>query len=126
MVAQWVVQLAQRREISSVGVMIADYAWGQSFKSSLEDAAKSAPNVKFNVQVAPVPTTNFTPYLRAFGHVSLIVATGHPPGAPLVLAQSGQLGLKAPVIGADGPCARTGKNDSTWAVGRYSDFTCMA
>ena len=67
MVAQSVVQFAQRRQISNVGVMIADYAWGQSFKSSLEDAAKSAPNVKFNVQVAPVPTTNFTPYLRAFG-----------------------------------------------------------
>ncbi len=126
MVAQSVVQFAQRREITSVGVMIADYAWGQSFKSSLEDAAKSAPNVKFNVQVAPVPTTNFTPYLRAFGHVSLIVATGHPPGAPLVLAQSGQLGLKAPVIGADGPWSLTAKNAASAAFGRYSDFKCMA
>ena len=44
--------------------MIADYAWGQSFKSSLEEEAK-APNIRFNIQVAPVPTTNFTPYLRA-------------------------------------------------------------
>jgi branched-chain amino acid transport system substrate-binding protein len=126
MVAQSVVQLAQRREIRSVGVMIADYAWGQSFKSSLEDAAKSTPNIRFNVQVAPVPTTNFTPYLRAFGDVSLIVATGHPPGAPLVLAQAGQLGLKAPVVGADGPWSLTAKNASTAAFGRYSDFKCMA
>jgi branched-chain amino acid transport system substrate-binding protein len=126
MVAQSVVQFAQRRQISSVGVMIADYAWGQSFKSSLEDAAKSVSNVKFNVQVAPVPTTNFTPYLRAFGDVSLIVATGHPPGAPLVLAQAGQLGLKAPVIGADGPWSLTAKSTSTVAFGRYSDFKCMA
>jgi branched-chain amino acid transport system substrate-binding protein len=126
MVAQSVVQLAQRRDIRSVGVMIADYAWGQSFKSSLEDAAKSAPNIKFNVQVAPVPTTNFTPYLRAFGDVSLIVATGHPPGAPLVLAQAGQLGLKAPVVGADGPWSLTAKSAATSAFGRYSDFKCMA
>ena len=126
MVAQSVVQLAQRREIRSVGVMIADYAWGQSFKSSLEDAAKSAPNIKFNIQVAPVPTTNFTPYLRAFGDVSLIVATGHPPGAPLVLAQAGQLGLKAPVVGADGPWSLTAKSTTTSAFGRYSDFKCMA
>ncbi len=126
MVAQSVVQLAQRRNIKSVGVMIADYAWGQSFKSSLEDAAKSAPNIKFNVQVAPVPTTNFTPYLRAFGDVSLIVATGHPPGAPLVLAQAGQLGLKAPVIGADGPYSLTAKNAGSSAFGRFSDFKCMA
>jgi len=126
MVAQSVVQLARRRQITSVGVMIADYAWGQSFKSSLEDAAKATPNVKFNVQVAPVPTTNFTPYLRSFGDVSLIVATGHPPGAPLVLAQAGQLGLKAPVLGADGPWSLTAKSAAATAFGRYSDFKCMA
>jgi branched-chain amino acid transport system substrate-binding protein len=126
MVAQSVVQFAQRRQITSVGVMIADYAWGQSFKSSLEDAAKAAPNVKFNVQVAPVPTTNFTPYLRAFGDVSLIVATGHPPGAPLVLAQAGQLGIRAPVLGADGPWSLTAKSAAAVAFGRYSDFKCMA
>ena len=126
MVAQSVVQFAQRREIRSVGVMIADYAWGQSFKSSLEDAAKSTPNIRFSIQVAPVPTTNFTPYLRAFGDVSLIVATGHPPGAPLVLAQAGQLGLKAPVVGADGPWSLTAKSTTTSAFGRYSDFKCMA
>jgi branched-chain amino acid transport system substrate-binding protein len=126
MVAQSVVQLAQRRDIRNVGVMIADYAWGQSFKSSLEDAAKSTPNIKFNVQVAPVPTQNFTPYLRAFGDVSLIVATGHPPGAPLVLAQAGQLGLKAPVVGADGPWSLTAKNAGASSFGRFSDFKCMA
>ena len=126
MVAQSVVQLARRRGITSVGVMIADYAWGQSFKSSLEDAAKATPNIKFNVQVAPVPTTNFTPYLRSFGDVSLIVATGHPPGAPLVLAQAGQLGLKAPVLGADGPWSLTAKSAAATAFGRYSDFKCMA
>jgi branched-chain amino acid transport system substrate-binding protein len=126
MVAQSVVSLAQRRNIKSVGVMIADYAWGQSFKSSLENAAKSVPNIKFNIQVAPVPTTNFTPYLRAFGDVSLIVATGHPPGAPLVLAQAGQLGIKAPVVGADGPWSLTAKTTSTSVFGRYSDFKCMA
>jgi branched-chain amino acid transport system substrate-binding protein len=126
MVAESVVQLARRRQITSVGVMIADYAWGQSFKSSLENAAKSASNIKFNVQVAPVPTTNFTPYLRAFGDVSLIVATGHPPGAPLVLAQAGQLGLKAPVVGADGPWSLTARSAAATAFGRYSDFKCMA
>jgi branched-chain amino acid transport system substrate-binding protein len=121
-----IVQLVQRRGIRSVGVMIADYAWGQSFKSSLENEAKKAPNVTFHVQVAPVPTTNFTPYLRAFGDVSLIVATGHPPGAPLILAQSGQLGLKAPVVGAYGPYSLTAKNAGTSAFGRWSDFKCMA
>ena len=99
-VAVPIVQLAQRRGLKSVGVIIADYAWGQSIKQSLEDAAKAAPNVNLSIQVAPLSTTNFTPYLRALGNVSLIVATGDPPGAGAILAQSGQLGMKTPVVGA--------------------------
>lgn len=125
-VAVPVVQLAQKRELRSVGVIIADYAWGQSFKSSLEEAAKAAPNIKFTVQVAPVPTTNFTPYLRALGDVSLIVATGHPPGGGSILAQAGQLGMKAPVVGAYSPYSLTVKNAGAAAYGRWSDFKCMA
>jgi branched-chain amino acid transport system substrate-binding protein len=126
MVAVSVVQLAQRREIRSVGVIIADYAWGQSFKSSLEETARTAPNIRFNVQVAPLATTNFTPYLRALGDVSLIVATGHPPGSGAILAQAGQLGMKAPVVGAYAPYSLTVKNAGTSAFGRWSDFKCMA
>jgi branched-chain amino acid transport system substrate-binding protein len=126
MAAVPVVQLAQRRGLRSVGVIIADYAWGQSIKKSLEEEFKKAPNINVNVQVAPVPTTNFTPYLRALGDVSLIVALGHPPGSGLILAQSAQLGLKAPVVGAWAPYSLTAKNAPTVAFGRWSDFKCMA
>jgi branched-chain amino acid transport system substrate-binding protein len=126
MVAVSVVQLAQRRQIRSVGVLIADYAWGQSFKSSLEESARTAPNIRFNVQVAPLATTNFTPYLRALGDVSLIVATGHPPGAGSILAQAGQLGMRAPVVGAYSPYSLTVRNAGAAAYGRWSDFKCMA
>jgi branched-chain amino acid transport system substrate-binding protein len=126
MAAVPIVQLAQRRGITSVGVIIADYAWGQSFKSSLEEEAKKAPNIRFQVQVAPLPTTNFTPYLRALGDVSLIVATGHPPGSGAILAQSRQLGMKAPVVGAYGPYSLTVKNAGDAAFGAWSDFKCMA
>jgi branched-chain amino acid transport system substrate-binding protein len=126
MVATSVVQLAQRREIRNVGVVIADYAWGQSFKSSLEETAKTAPNIRFNVQVAPLPTTNFTPYLRQMEGVSLLVATGHPPGAGSILAQAQQLGIKAPVVGAYSPYSLTVRNAGEAAYGRWSDFKCMA
>ena len=73
-----------------------------------------------------MPTTNFTPYLRAFGDVSLLVGTGHPPGASLILAQAGQLGIKAPVIGAYSPYSLTARNAGAAAYGRWSDFKCMA
>jgi branched-chain amino acid transport system substrate-binding protein len=121
-----VVQLAQRREIKSVGAIIADYAWGQSFRSSLVEEFKKVPGITLSVQVAPVPTTNFTPYLRALGDVSLIVATGHPPGSGAILAQAGQLGMKAPVVGAYAPYSLTVKNAGSAAFGRWSDFKCMA
>jgi branched-chain amino acid transport system substrate-binding protein len=126
MAAVPIVQLAQRRGLRSVGVIIADYAWGQSFKSSLEQAATAAPNIRFSIQVAPLPTTNFTPYLRALGDVSLIVATGHPPGAGSILAQAGQLGMKVPVVGAYSPYSLTVRNAGTAAYGVWSDFKCMA
>ena len=125
-VAEPIVDLAQRRQLKSVGAIIADYAWGQSIKSSLENAFKSASGIKLNIQVAPVTTTNFTPYLRALGDVSLIVATGHPPGAAAILAQSGQLGLKAPVVGAYSPYSTAAKAAGSAAYGRWSDFKCMA
>jgi branched-chain amino acid transport system substrate-binding protein len=121
-----VLQLAQQRGLKSVGAIIADYAWGQSIKKSLEEAFKAAPDIKLNVQVAPVPTTNFTPYLRALGDVSLIVALGHPPGSGAILAQAGQLGMKAPVVGAYAPYSLTVKNAGSAAFGRWSDFKCMA
>jgi branched-chain amino acid transport system substrate-binding protein len=126
MAAVPIVQLAQRRGLTNIGAIIADYAWGQSFKSSLEEAAKAVPNINVKVQVAPVPTTNFTQYLRALGDVSLIVATGHPPGSGAILAQAGQLGMKAPVVGAYAPYSLTVKNAGDAAFGRWSDFKCMA
>ena len=109
-----------------MGAIIADYAWGQSIKKSMEEAFKAAPRIKLNVQVAPLPTTNFTPYLRALGDVSLIVATGHPPGAGAILAQAGQLGMKAPVAGAYSPYSLTAKAAGSAAYGRWGDFKCMA
>jgi branched-chain amino acid transport system substrate-binding protein len=121
-----IVQLAQQRNLTSVGAIIADYAWGQSIKSSLEEAFKAVPSIKLNIQVAPRTETNFTPYLRALGDVSLIVATGHPPGAGAILAQSGQLGMKAPVMGAYSPYTVTAKAAGTASYGRWSDFKCMA
>ncbi len=126
MVAESVVQLAQRRNIPAVGAIIADYAWGQSFRASLEERARSVPNTRFIVQVVPLATSNFVPYLRGMTGVSLLVATGHPPGAGTILAQAGQLGIKAPVIGAWSPYSLTVRNAGEAAFGVWSDFKCMA
>jgi ABC-type branched-subunit amino acid transport system substrate-binding protein len=89
------------------------------------EAAFDKSGVGINMQVAPVTTTNFTPYLRELGNVPLIVALGHPPGGGPILAQAGQLGMKAPVIGAYSPFSLTAKAAGSAAYGRWSDFKCM-
>ena len=94
-----ILDIAQARGVKSVGAIVADYAWGQAFKRALQDTFQGASGIKLNIQVAPLTTTDFTPYLRALGSVGMIVATGHPPGGGAILAQAGQLGMKAPVIG---------------------------
>jgi len=104
---------------------VADYAWGQAFKAALQDTFEGVSGIKLNIQVAPLPATDFTPYLRALGNVGMIVATGHPPGGGAILAQAGQLGMKAPVIGAYSPFGLTQKAAGASAYGRWADFKCI-
>ncbi len=120
-----ILDLAQQRGVKSVGAIVADYAWGQAFKRALQDTFQGVSGIKLNIQVAPLPTTDFTPYLRALGNVGMIVATGHPPGGGAILAQAGQLGMKAPVIGAYSPFTLTAKAAGSSAYGRWADFKCM-
>ncbi len=120
-----ILELAQARGVKSVGVIVADYAWGQAFKKAMEDTWDGVSGIKLNIQVAPLPATDFTPYLRALGNVGLIVATGHPPGGGAILAQAGQLGMKAPVIGAYSPFSLTEKAAGSSSYGRWADFKCI-
>ena len=125
-VAAPILQYAQKQKITRVGAIIADYAWGQSIKSALEKTFARARNIKLSIQVAPVRTTDFTPYLRALSDArpQLIVATGHPPGAGAILTQSGQLGLSVPVVGAYHPFSVIAKAAGPAAERRWSDFKC--
>jgi branched-chain amino acid transport system substrate-binding protein len=125
-VANPIVQFAQARKVKTVGAVIADYAWGQSVKSSLEAAFAKVPGITLKVAVAPVRTSDFTTYLRSLGGAQMIIATGHPPGSGAILTQSGQLGMKVPVAGAYAPFSATEKAAGTAAYGRWSDFKCQA
>jgi branched-chain amino acid transport system substrate-binding protein len=125
-VALPILQLAQRRRISHVGAIIADYAWGRSIESSLRSAFRRAPNIRLEIEVAPVRETNFTPYLRSLRGSGLLVATGHPPGSGPILAQSGQLGMRTAVAGAYAPFSAVAKAAGSASYGRWGDFKCSA
>jgi branched-chain amino acid transport system substrate-binding protein len=124
-VAGPILQYAQKHHITSVGAIIADYAWGQSVKSALESTF-GASNVKLTVEVAPVSTKDFTTYLRALqgAQAQMIVAMGHPPGSGPILVQAGQLGMKVPVAGAYTPFSLVAGAAGAATYGRWEDFKC--
>jgi len=124
-VAAPILQFAQRRHVKSVGAIVADYAWGHSIEAALQSTFQGS-GIKLKIQVAPVRTSDFTPYLRSIGGSQLIVATGHPPGSGAILVQAGQLGMKVPVTGAYTPFSAVQKGAGSAAYGRWGDFKCMA
>jgi branched-chain amino acid transport system substrate-binding protein len=120
-----IAQYAEEEGLSRVGAIVADYAWGQAIRSALEEEF-DAVGIELQVEVAPVPETDFTTYLRnleSFGP-ELLVATGHPPGSGAITVQSADLGLDVPVTGAYAPLAAVVSRAGDAAVDRYADFDC--
>jgi len=126
-IASAYLQYAQSRGVTRIGAIDADYAWGQAFGAGLTATQSQFPGMKVKIEVAPVTATDFTTYLRALSgsNPQLILATGHPPGTPPILVQSGKLGLNVPVTGPDFPSSLIAKAVGPAAYGRYIDFKCM-
>jgi branched-chain amino acid transport system substrate-binding protein len=90
MVAGPIAQYAEQEGLTKIGAIIADYAWGQAFRSAFENEFADVEGVETQVEVAPVPETDFTTYLRNLESFQpdLLVATGHPPGSGPITVQS--------------------------------------
>jgi branched-chain amino acid transport system substrate-binding protein len=119
-----ILQYAEEQGLSSVGAIIADYAWGQSINAALQ-ATFEGSDVAIQIETAPVPETDFTTALRAlqdFG-AEMIVATGHPPGSGPITAQSAEL-FDVPVTGAWTPFSLVVGGLEDAAINRYADFAC--
>ena len=126
MVAQPVLQYAQEQGFTKVGAIVADYPWGQSIKSAIENTFKDS-GIDYTIEVAPVPpSTDFTPFVRKmadFG-AQMIMATGHPPGVAAIVTLSADLAGNVPVTGAWTPPDLTVGGLKDLAIGRFSDFAC--
>jgi branched-chain amino acid transport system substrate-binding protein len=125
-VAGPIIEYAQENGLTKIGAIVADYPWGHAFRSSIENAVANADGVELHLEVAPVPEQDFTTYLRAIDEFGpeLLVATGHPPGGGPIIAQSNDLGMDMPVIGAYAPWALVMGGAGDVALGRYADFDC--
>lgn len=123
-----VVQYVTEQGITNVGVIIADYPWGQSFGAAVGPALEAAGVDYGDIQVAPVPPdTDFTPFVRAMGDAGaqMVIATGHPPGnAAILTATTDLIGEDIPVTGAWTPPDLVVGGLQELAIGRYSDFSC--
>lgn len=126
MVAGPIAQYAEAEGLTRVGAIIADYAWGQAIRGALEEEFEALDGVELQVEVAPVPETDFTTYLRNLESFEpdLIVATGHPPGSGAITVQSADLGLDVQVTGAYSPLAEVVSGAADAAIGRFADFDC--
>jgi branched-chain amino acid transport system substrate-binding protein len=128
MVTAPMLQYAQEQGLDTVGVIVADYAWGQGIAAAIEATFEGSGIDYGEIQVAPVPpTTDFTPFVRAMADAGaeMVIATGHPPGGASIVALSADLIGDVPVTGAWTPPDRSLAliNPAT-AIDRFSDFAC--
>jgi branched-chain amino acid transport system substrate-binding protein len=122
-----VLQYAQEQGLTNVGVIVADYAWGQGLKAAVEATFEGSGVDYGEIQVAPVPPdTDFTPFVRALADqgAQMVIATGHPPGNSAITRLSADLIGDVPVTGAWTPPDLVVGGLADVAIGRYSDFSC--
>ncbi len=119
--------LIKARNFTRVGAIVADYAWGHAIRESIEQNIKPLPGMKVQIEVAPVPERDFTPYLRKlqFLDPELIIATGHPPGNPVITRQAIELGMKGLVTGSWSPTEFMVERVGELMFGRFVDSACV-
>jgi branched-chain amino acid transport system substrate-binding protein len=122
----YIAGLIREKGYQRVGVIVADYAWGHAIRQSLEKHVKTLPGVRMQIEVAPVPERDFTPYLRKLQAMDpeLVIATGHPPGTAIITRQTIELGMKGQVIGPWYPTEFTVERVGELMFGRFVDYSC--
>ena len=127
MIIEPLVALIKERKYTRVGAIVADYAWGHSQREAIERLVKPLPGVRFQLEVAPVPERDFTPYLRKLQALDpeIILATGHPPGNPTIARQAIELGMKALVIGSWYPTEVMVQRVGETMFGQFVDYSCV-
>lgn len=119
--------MIRERKITRVGGLVADYAWGHAIREAFERHIATLPGLRTQVEVAPVPERDFTPYLRKLQRLDpeLIVAAGHPPGNPTIVRQAAELGITAPIVGSWLPPELMIQRAGDAVYARFVDYSCV-
>jgi branched-chain amino acid transport system substrate-binding protein len=123
----YIAGLIKEKNYKRVGVIVADYAWGHAVRQSIEKAIAPMSGVKMQIEVAPVPERDFTPYLRKLQAMDpeLLVAAGHPPGNVTITRQAIELGMKGQIIGSWYPTEFMVDRVGELMFGRFVDYSCV-
>jgi branched-chain amino acid transport system substrate-binding protein len=123
---QMLEQFIVAEDLTRIGAIVADYAWGRAIEDAIAARISPRDGVRVQVEVAPVPETDFTGYLRRFRDLDpqIIIATGHPPGTAAIASQAAGLGLEAYVVGSNSSTAAVFAAVGKAAYDRFVDFTC--
>lgn len=123
----YIAGLIKEKKYTRVGVIVADYAWGHALRQSVEKLIKPMPGVRVQIEVAPVPERDFTPYLRKLQAMDpqILIATGHPPGNVTITRQAIELGMKGEIIGPWYPTEFTVERVGELMFGRFVDYSCV-
>jgi branched-chain amino acid transport system substrate-binding protein len=115
----------EQENLTRAGAIIADYEWGRSIEEAIDSTLGEA-GIETQVEVAPVPETDFTSYLRSLQDFEpdVIVATGHPPGSGAITSQSAELGIDTLVTGPWTVLATVMEGVGDAAYDRFVDFDC--
>ena len=127
MYVQAIAAMVRQGGYGRVGAIVADYAWGHAIREAFERYVVPLPGLRTQVEVAPVVSPDFTPYLRRLQRLDpqLLVAAGHPPGNPTIVRQARELGLGAPVIGSVLPPELMVQRAGDAVYGRFLDYSCV-
>ena len=122
----YIAGLIRENKYKRVGVIVADYAWGHAIRASIEKQIKPIPGMELQIEVAPVPERDFTPYLRKLQAMNpeMLIATGHPPGTATITRQAIELGMKGPIIGPWNPTETSFERVGELMFGRFVDYSC--
>lgn len=92
-------QLVEDAGYQRVGAIIADYAWGQAVKSSIQEFFP----VDVTMETAPLGADDFKPFIRNMpDDLEMMVASGHPPGTLTITGQQFELGYEPEVTTGPG------------------------
>jgi branched-chain amino acid transport system substrate-binding protein len=88
-----VIGMIEQEGFTEVGAIIGDYEWGRSVETTIGSLLPD--EINLSMEVAPVQTDDFTPFLRSMPEdIEVLLASGHPPGSISIHSQAAELGLQ--------------------------------